>query len=98
MSVDAFLMVFGLSCGALALWIALRFPRIAPQSMTGIVGHLALAALVPALTTPLLPFFVARLGAVPALLLIAMPAVTYLFLAGAWLVLYAQRHFARYSR
>jgi hypothetical protein len=89
MSSGSFLLVFSLGAAALALWIFVRLPKLRPASLTRAFAHVAAAMILGALLKPTLAG-VAETGfpfaAFMALFGVALPALTYMFVAGAWLL------------
>jgi hypothetical protein len=86
---DTFLLLFVLGAAALAVWVALRLPRLAPPSFRWAWLHLAAAVVLGAVLGPVLhavPGLPSRLSVLTALFGIALPALTYMLLAGMWLV------------
>jgi hypothetical protein len=88
MSFGTFIVVMTLGAAALALWAGVRFPRMGPETLTGALIQVALALgagwfLVPAAMTSVIRWDEAA-GPVLAVLLFALPALTYLFLATLW--------------
>ena len=89
MSSGAFLLVFPLGAAALALWICVRLPRLGPTSLATAFAHVAAAMLVGALLKPALAGVAGSslpLAAFLAVFGVALPALTYMFVAGAWLI------------
>jgi hypothetical protein len=89
MGKDTFLLLFVLGAGALATWVAMRLPRLAPPSMGWAWGHLVAAMVVGGLLGPVLhavPGLPSAVSLYAALFGIALPALTYMLLAGMWLV------------
>jgi hypothetical protein len=89
MTRETFLLVFVLGSAALAVWVVFCLPRLAPQSLRAAGGHLVAAlavgyALAPALR--LVPGQPAKISVLVALFAIALPALTYMLLAGLWLM------------
>jgi hypothetical protein len=87
MSRETFLLVFALGAAALALWLAVRLPGLAPRSLRAATAHMAAALLVSFMLTPalrLVPGLPAPRSVLAALFGIALPAVTYMFLSGLW--------------
>ena len=87
MGKEAFLLVFVLGAATLALWVAARLPRLAPQSIRAAAVHMILALLLSFAMEPalqLVPGLPARLSVLIALFAIALPAMTYMFLSGVW--------------
>jgi|ERR671936_382340 hypothetical protein len=89
MSSGAFLLVFSLGAAALALWVCIRLPQLGPTTVSTAFAHVAAAMLVGALLKPALAG-VAESGLPLAVFLalfgVALPALTYMFVAGAWLI------------
>jgi hypothetical protein len=86
---DTFLLLFVLGAAALAVWVALRLPRLAPPSFRWAWAHLGASLVVGAVLGPVLhavPGLPSRLSVLAALFGIALPALTYMLLAGMWLV------------
>jgi hypothetical protein len=89
MGKDTFLLLFVLGAGALAAWITVRLPRLAPQSFRGGGVHLAASFVLGAFLGPLVravPGLPAELSLLAALFLVALPALTYMLLVGMWLI------------
>jgi hypothetical protein len=87
-------MLICLGAAAIALWIDVRFPGIAPRALIGIAVHAFLAIgagklLVPAGMNALLESESAVL-AVVAVFGVAFPALMYAFLVAVWTVRTAQ--------
>jgi hypothetical protein len=95
MSGGSFLFFLTLGAAALAFWTLVRFPGRAPASLGWAFAHVAAAmavgsslkAILAAVVAAPLPFtlFIAVFG-------VALPALIYIFLAGAWLVRLAAGH------
>jgi hypothetical protein len=89
MGKDTFLMFFLTGAGAIAAWVAICLPKLAPRDFRVGTVHLVAATVVgaglaPALNAiPGLPSWPAELA---ALFLVALPAITYMLLVGMWLV------------
>ncbi len=75
----------------LALWIAVRFPRLSPQSAPGIAAAVFALVLVVGVGPRAVELVGPPLGAFAAIFLIALPCCVYLFLAAAWVILWAGR-------
>jgi hypothetical protein len=89
MSSGAFLLVFSLGAAALALWIFVCLPKVGPTSLTRAFGHVAAAMVVGVLLKPALAVMAGSgfpLALFLALFGVALPGLTYMFVAGAWLV------------
>jgi hypothetical protein len=94
------LAVFALGSAGIAVWIAFRFPSVAPQGLRDCVIRIGAALLVTQLisvplSSALDPSQPAR--AFAGLFVLALPALTYSFLAGFWLIKVTQGIFSRYS-
>jgi hypothetical protein len=88
MSFGAFIVVMTLGAAALALWVGARFPRIGPHTLAGALIQVAVALaagwfLVPAAISSVVRWDDTA-GPLIAVLLFALPALTYLFLASLW--------------
>ena len=89
MTRDTFLLAFVLAAAVLAGWVAFRLPAIGPQTLRGAWFNLAVALVLGALLTPimnLVPGQPDTLSILFALMCVALPIVTYMFLSGIWLV------------
>jgi hypothetical protein len=89
MSSGAFLLVFSLGAAALALWIFVCLPKLAPTSMRRAFAHVAVAMVVGVLLKPALAGVAESgfpLAVFTALFGVALPGLTYMFVAGAWLL------------
>ena len=89
MGKETFLLLFVLGAAAIAAWIALRLPKLAPTSFRGGTVHLVATLLVGAVLGPAVravPGLPSELSVLAALFLVALPAVTYMLLVGMWIV------------
>jgi hypothetical protein len=89
MGKETFMLLFVLGAGALAVWVALRLPRLAPQSFRAGTVHLVATLVVGAVLGPLLrvvPGLPSELSLLAALFVVALPAITYMLLVGMWLI------------
>jgi hypothetical protein len=89
MSSGAFLLVFSLGAAALALWIFVCLPKLGPTGMNRAFAHVAAAMVVGVLLKPALAVMAESgfpLAAFMALFGVALPGLTYMFVAGAWLL------------
>jgi hypothetical protein len=88
MSFGAFIVVMTLGAAALALWAGVRFPRMGPETLTGALIQVAVALMAGWFLVPAAISSVVRwdetAGPLIAVLLFALPALTYLFLASLW--------------
>jgi hypothetical protein len=94
-SVDSFVIVLCLVAAVLAVWIVARWPKVGPKSLPPGLLHVMLAVLVGAVTAPAIRAF-ASLGLPGTILVvtlgIALPALTYMFLATVWLLRVMRDH------
>lgn len=89
MSADTFVLVLCLGAALLALWIVARLPKIGPASLSRALIHVAAAVLIGLVTGPAIRG-IAELSVPGAAFVgtfgVALPALTYMFLAAAWLL------------
>ena len=86
--------LIGVGAGAIALWIDVRFPRLAPQEMAKVILHIALSVAVAYATSPAMKMVTASDDPRAVLLgifAIGFPSIVYCLLAGIWLIRHAQR-------
>jgi ABC-type uncharacterized transport system permease subunit len=86
--------LIGVGAGAIALWIDVRFPRLAPQEMAKAILHIAVSVAVAYASSPAMKMVTASDD--PRVVLlgvfgIGFPSVVYCLLAGIWLIKVAQR-------
>jgi hypothetical protein len=90
MTKETFLLLFVLGAAALAVWVAQRLPGLAPRSLRTAAVHLGLAVVIGSTLAPVMRIVPGQ-PALPALLTalfaIALPALTYMLLAGMWLLM-----------
>jgi hypothetical protein len=82
------MLLFVLGSAALALWVAVCRPRLAPASFRSGGIHLAAALVVGSILGPVLhlvPGLPSALSLFVALFTVALPAITYMLLVGMWL-------------
>jgi hypothetical protein len=84
----------GLGAGAIALWIDIRFPRLAPHEVAKAVLHVAASIAVAYATVPAVEALTAADD--PRIVLLSVfavgfPAIVYCLLAGLWVIKLAQR-------
>ena len=88
MTPETFAVGLAIGAGAIALWMDVRVPRIAPKEMRGVLLH-AFASLI------VLHFVAGAIGPLAgdafvnrllAMLGVALPALGYAFLAGIWAI------------
>ncbi|MET0608249.1 MAG: hypothetical protein ABW045_05805 [Gaiellaceae bacterium] len=83
------MLLFVLGAAAIAAWIALRLPKLAPTSFRGGTVHLVATLVVGAVLGPAVravPGLPSELSVLAALFLVALPAITYMLLVGMWIV------------
>jgi uncharacterized membrane protein YhaH (DUF805 family) len=91
MSIQTFLLVLIL-CGALlSAWTVVRFPRITPESGRGVTLALVACAVIFFAVPPAIRLVGVPLGALAAIFLVVLPAVVYIFLVVAWIMLFVRR-------
>jgi len=93
--------LIGLGAGAIALWIDVRFPQLAPQDMAKAVLHAAASLAVGYATSPAIQALVAYEDQRLTLLAIfglAFPSILYCLLAGIWVIRLAQRSLSGHLR
>ena len=88
-SVQTFVTILCLGAAVLALWIVVRLPRLGPRDLPHALLHIALSIGVGAVISPGIRGL-AAIGlpgaAYVGTFAIALPALTYMFLAAAWLM------------
>lgn len=88
------IMLICLGAAAIAVWIDVRFPGIAPRALRGIVIHAAIAVGAAQLLAPAGMKFLFEAGssvlALVAVFGIAFPALLYAFLVAVWTIKTAQ--------
>jgi hypothetical protein len=94
-SVSGFVMCLALGAGALALWVDVRFPGRVDRNWKVVFCHLFAAGLVIQLVMPEAGMLVRDSGTAASYPLaavgVALPSLTYLFLASLWVLKLAQR-------
>ena len=86
---DTFLLLFVSGSAALAAWVAVCRPKLAPTSFRAGTVHLIAAVVVGAVLAPLeqaIPGLPSRVSILAALFFVALPAITYMMLVGMWLI------------
>jgi hypothetical protein len=88
MNPQLFVLVLAVGAGALAVWTDVRFPKLGPQSMTGVLVN-TLAAMIA------LKVVAGNIGpltsgppatALAAVLGVALPGLLYAFISGIWAI------------
>lgn len=85
MSKDVFLFFFLVGAALLAVWVAVRFPRY-PATLTGALAHVAVTFGVSFALAPVLAVVAGDGRQLLAVFAVALPALTYMFLVGFWLL------------
>lgn len=98
MAVHTFMLALAAASALLAMWVALRFPSVAPARMGALAGWLVAAGLLPLLVSPMFDLVGGLAGAFAAVFIVALPGCTFLFLVGAWVMLFARKLIAPYLR
>jgi hypothetical protein len=89
MTRETFLLLFVAGAATLAVWIALCLPRLAPRSLKAATVHVCAALLLGFVLAPALrivPGQPGKASVLAALFGVALPALTYMLLAGLWLL------------
>jgi hypothetical protein len=93
--------LIGLGAGAIALWIDVRFPRLAPEDIAKVMLHVAASVAVGYAMSPAFQALVAyedpRL-ALLAIFALGFPSIVYCLLAGVWMIKLAQRSLSGHLR
>ena len=88
MSIGTFIIAMTVGSALLALWAGVRWPRMGPDTLAGALVQVAVALVAGWFLVPAAVASVVRwdetFGPLIALLLFALPALTYLFLASLW--------------
>ena len=99
MSLPVFILVFATGSAAIALWIGVRFPRIAPTTLTYIMVHVAACWAIAQFAAPAgMQWAIARGSVFAAVFLVAFPAIVYFLLAGFWMLRYLASSMGNYAR
>jgi hypothetical protein len=88
-SVDTFVFALGVGAALIALWIAVTLPRFGPRNLPKALLHVLVSVVVGAgISRSISAAGTISLPAAPlvAAFVIALPALTYMFLAAAWLM------------
>jgi hypothetical protein len=83
------MLLFVVGSAALAFWVAVCRPKLAPANLRSGGIHLAVAIVVGTILEPVLhavPGLPSALSLFVALFAVGLPAITYMLLAGMWLV------------
>ena len=86
---DTFMLLFVLGSATLAFWVAICRPKLAPASFRSGGIHVVAALVVGTILGPVMhavPGLPSALSLFVALFAVGLPAITYMMLAGMWLV------------
>lgn len=101
MSAGFVTVVIGVGAGAIALWIDVRFPQLAPREVSKVVLHAAASLAVGYAVGPMVET-VAASGdprfSLAAVFGLAFPAIVYCLLAGIWVIRLAQQMLSGHLR
>jgi hypothetical protein len=90
MAVPVIVLMIGVGAGAIAVWIDVRFPRLAPDEMRRALIHVGISIVVAQLLVPIGMHLLLSVEQVPATLVaifgVAFPAIVYALLAGLWVI------------
>lgn len=96
MNIGFVIVLIALGAAAIALWIDVRFPGVAPRNMRGILVHAVLAVAAGKVLAPAALNFVQGLESHVYTLVgvfgVAFPAIIYALLVGVWTIRTAQNH------
>jgi hypothetical protein len=102
LNVGLIVVLIALGAAAIALWVDVRFPGIAPRNVRGILIHAALAVAAGQLLAPAGLNFVRGLESHVLTLVgvfgVAFPAIIYAMLVGVWTIKTAQNHLGPFQR
>ncbi len=94
-------LLIGLGAGAIALWIDVRFPSLAPDDVAKALLHAAASLALGFALDPALQALLAADDARTVLLGVygvAFPSIVYCLLAGIWVIKVTQRALSGYLR
>jgi hypothetical protein len=97
LSVQTFMLVFSAASALIALWIAVRFPSFAPESIGGTFAVVLAAMVLSKISLPVVREASHLAGAFVGLFAVALPVAVFMFLAAAWTVLFAKKHLAPFQ-
>jgi hypothetical protein len=92
-SASLYVILFAVGSAVVALWIAVRFPKLMPWKMAILLVHLVLAFLCVYLVAPGMAAVAASGIPAPRLtsvFAVAFPVLVYNFLVGTWMIRLAQ--------
>jgi hypothetical protein len=91
MSIQAFMLVLAVGSALLALWLAIRLPKLGPHSAAGLAAAVVTLVIVLAAGPWAMTVVWVPLGAFAAIFVVALPCCTYLFLLAAWIIVWMGR-------
>jgi hypothetical protein len=97
-TLHTFLLVLTTASALLAAWIVVRFPRANPAGPRAMSLAILVAALVAVAAPAAIDLVGVPFGALAAIFLVALPGCTYMFLVGAWVMLFVRQAIAPYLR
>ena len=88
MNPQLFVLVLAVGAGALALWTDVRFPKLGPQSMGGVLVNTMAAMIALKLVAGNIGLLTSGppAAAVAAILGVALPGLLYAFISGIWAI------------
>ena len=101
MDLPVLIVSLALGAAALAIWVDVRLPSLAPTSIRGLVAHLIAALIVCQVGSMLIGATAdtQQLAAMlTAVLALALPVLVYAFLTGVWMIKMAQNMLGRAVR
>jgi hypothetical protein len=98
MSPALFAWVLFAGAAAIALWIVVRFPQLAPQSGRGVTAWLVAASGAFVSTPPGIMLVGSIGGRIAAAMLVALPSGVCIMLSVAWMMLWVIRAVVPHSR
>lgn len=102
MTTTTFVLALALGAAMLALWCVQRLPGFAPAGLRGALGHVGAAMVVMNLAVPVGLVLAVESGSTLGLLLgvlgVALPPLTYVFLATLWALRVAQNSLPGFGR
>jgi hypothetical protein len=102
MNTTTFVIAFATGAALLAIWCVQRLPGFAPSGLKGAVGHVGAAMVVMHLAVPVGLVLAVQSGTTVAMLLavlgVALPPLTYVFVATLWALQVAQNTMPGFGR
>jgi hypothetical protein len=92
------MLLLATSAALLAAWVVARFPQVNPSSGRGVTVALIGATAVLIGIPYTVPVVGVPLGAVATVFVVVLPALIYVFMTAAWLMLYVRRALDPYLR